>query len=60
MQGMGTDNINKRRSIERKQRISRELQTRAETWLIVCEGTKTEPNYFKALFDYINSKYEKR
>lgn len=57
---MGTDNINKRRSIERKQRISRELQTRAETWLIVCEGTKTEPNYFKALFDYINSKYGKK
>ncbi len=57
---MGTDNINKRRSIERKQRISKELQTRAETWLIVCEGTKTEPNYFNALFDYINSKYGKK
>lgn len=57
---MGTDNLNKRRSKERRERKSKELETRAETWLIVCEGKKTEPNYFKTLFDYINSKSSKK
>ena len=57
---MGTDNLNKRRSKERRERKSKELETRTETWLIVCEGKKTEPNYFKALFDYINSKSNKK
>ena len=57
---MGTDNLNKRRSKERRERKSKELETRAETWLIVCEGKKTEPNYFNALFDYINSKSSKK
>ena len=46
---MGTDNLNKRRSKERRERKSKELETRAETWLIVCEGEKTEPNYFRTL-----------
>ena len=45
---------------EKRERKSKELETRAETWLIVCEGKKTEPNYFKALFDYINSKSSKK
>ena len=40
----------------RHERKSKELKTRAETWLIVCEGEKTEPNYFISLFDYANSK----
>ena len=57
---MGTDNLNRRRSKERKERKSKELETRAETWLIVCEGTKTEPGYFEALFNYINSKSSKQ
>lgn len=57
---MGTDNFNKRRSKERKERKSKELETRAETWLIVCEGEKTEPNYFNALFNNINSKSNKK
>ena len=57
---MGTDNLNKRRSKERRERKSKELETRAETWLIVCEGKKTEPNYFKTLFDCINSKSSKK
>lgn len=55
---MGTDNFNKRRSNELKSRRSKELHVRAESWLIVCEGTKTEPNYFNALFNYINSKFD--
>lgn len=57
---MGTDNLNRRRSKERKERKSKELETRAETWLIVCEGTKTELGYFEALFNYINSKSSKK
>lgn len=40
----------------RHERKSKELKTRSETWLIVCEGEKTEPNYLNSLFDYANSK----
>jgi len=29
---------------------------RSQTWLFVCEGTKTEPKYLKSLFDFANSK----
>lgn len=52
---MGSEDLAKRRSKERKTRISKEKELRAETWLIVCEGTKTEPNYFKSLLDYVNT-----
>lgn len=45
---MGSDNLfNKRKENERKQRSS--------TWLIVCEGTQTEPNYFNGAISAINS-----
>jgi len=56
---MGTDDRFKKRSVERQSRISKEINKRAETWLIVCEGTKTEPNYFISLFNYANSKSDK-
>jgi hypothetical protein len=56
---MGTDDRFKIRTVERQSRISKELNKRAETWLIVCEGTKTEPNYFISLFNYANSKSNK-
>ncbi|MDD7735217.1 MAG: RloB family protein [Bacilli bacterium] len=55
---MGTDNFNKRRSNERRERRSKELLLRAESWLIVCEGEITEPKYLNELFDYINSKFD--
>lgn len=51
---MGNDNLFYRRKQIRLQRISKEMNLRAETWLIICEGTKTEPNYFKSLFEYVN------
>ena len=57
---MGSEDLAKRRSKERKTRISKEKELRAETWLIVCEGTKTEPNYFKSLLDYVNTMSTKK
>ena len=57
---MGTDNLQKRRNSERKRRVSKELETREETWLIICEGSKTEPNYFHSLFEYVNSLFSEK
>lgn len=57
---MGTDNLYHRSKGERKKRISKNKMQRAETWLVVCEGEKTEPNYFKRLFEYANSKSDKK
>lgn len=54
------DDLYKKRGKERQKRESKELKTRAETWLIVCEGKKTEPNYFKSLFEYVNSKSDRK
>ena len=51
---MGTDNLLNRRKNERQKRLSKERKLREETWLIVCEGTKTEPNYFSSLINEIN------
>ena len=53
---MGTDNLLNRRKNERQKRLSKERKLREETWLIVCEGTKTEPNYFSSLINEINKK----
>ena len=50
---MGTDNLLNRRKNERQKRLSKERKLREETWLIVCEGTKTEPNYFSSLINEI-------
>lgn len=33
----------------------RQRKAQAETWLFVCEGTKTEPNYLRSLIDRANS-----
>lgn len=51
---MGTDNLFKRRSEERKKRNEEVLKQKSSNWLIVCEGTKTEPNYFREAIDEIN------
>jgi len=51
---MGTDNIHK---IERSDRMAREYKVRdmrENTWLILCEGKKTEPNYFNGLIRFLN------
>lgn len=50
---MGTDDLFKRTREERKKRTSKQLKLKKQRWLIVCEGTKTEPNYFKQLIDFM-------
>lgn len=54
------DKLFKRQQAARKERISKKLEERSETWLIVCEGTETEPNYFERLIEYANSKSDKK
>lgn len=48
------DQLFKNRQREREDRISRQKKLRADSWLIVCEGKATEPNYFNGLLDYAN------
>ncbi len=43
-----------------KRRLDREIQIQPEYHLIVTEGTKTEPQYFRAIKDTINQKYHGR
>lgn len=57
---MGSEDLQKRRKQARKERKSKEIELRSETWLIVCEGTKTEPQYFIDLIEYINSVSKKK
>ena len=50
---MGSDEIFKRRNNERIKREEARRIILPPTWLIVTEGTKTEPNYFsKAVEDF--------
>ena len=53
------DQLFLRKQQTRKEKISKEINLRSDTWLLVCEGTKTEPKYFTCLFEYINSKTDK-
>mgnify|MGYP003571294647 CR=1 FL=1 len=39
---------------ERSKRSENTKTLKSSKWLIVCEGTKTEPNYFKQAIDEIN------
>lgn len=55
---MGSDNLHIRRSAERKSRKENILKQRSSNWLIVCEGTKTEPNYFEKAIQDINTNIE--
>ena len=55
---MGSDNMfNKRREERRKRKENVEKQ-RSSNWLVVCEGTQTEPNYFKGAILEINEGIE--
>lgn len=54
---MGTDNFFKNRQAKLKERKQGERTPKPNSFLIVSEGTKTEPNYFSGLAKYINSKY---
>lgn len=51
---MGSDNLHLKRSLERQKRTEKIFFQRTNTWLIVCEGEKTEPNYFEELIEKIN------
>lgn len=57
---MGTDNLFHRRKAKQAKELARKKANRERynKVLIVCEGTKTEPNYFNALKDHLelNSK----
>jgi hypothetical protein len=56
---MGKDDFYKKRKQEREARKRKERKIKAETWLFVCEGVETEPNYIKDLIKYANSKSDK-
>ena len=43
-----------------KKRKENVIKQKSRTWLIVCEGKQTEPNYFKGAVDEINKKIEKQ
>lgn len=43
-----------------KKRKENVIKQKSSTWLIVCEGKQTEPNYFKGAVDEINKKIEKQ
>ena len=51
---MGSDNLFAKRREERKKRKENIQKQKSSNWLIVCEGTQTEPNYFKEAIDEIN------
>jgi hypothetical protein len=53
---MGTDNLfhKKRQRRERELRRIQEIRAVHDLVLIICEGSKTEPNYFKALRAYLH------
>ena len=49
------DQIFRRNQVAREKRISEKRKERSETWLFICEGTKTEPNYLTSLIGYANN-----
>ncbi len=57
---MGNDNIFFKRQRDRIKRIENVKEMRESTWLIICEGSKTEVNYFKKLEKYLNDNGKRR
>ena len=55
---MGSDNFFCKHREERKKRKENVLKQRSSNWLVVCEGTQTEPNYFKGAVRTINKGIE--
>lgn len=51
---MGSDNLFNRRKEERQKRKENIEKQRSSNWLVVCEGTQTEPNYFEGAVAAIN------
>jgi len=52
---MGTDNLHHRRKIGRAKAHEKVKDIREREWLLVCEGKKTECNYFKGLVASLNT-----
>lgn len=48
------DQLFKKAKVSRQKRIANIQKERSETWLFVCEGARTEPNYIKSLINYAN------
>lgn len=57
---MGTDDLFKRRKGARKKRKENSREIAPYRYLIVCEGKKTEPNYFNGIKRKIELKYRDR
>lgn len=51
---MGSEDRFKRRNAERQKRKENVEKQKSSNWLIVCEGEKTEPNYFNKAIDCFN------
>ena len=51
---MGSDNLFSKRREERKKRKENIQKQKSNKLLIICEGTKTEPNYFQEVIKDIN------
>lgn len=51
---MGSDNLFHKKRADRSKRREKVREIRNKQWLIICEGEKTEPNYFSALIDFLN------
>lgn len=52
---MGTDNLFHKRKVTRQKRKSQISNYRKTQWLIVCEGSSTEPNYIKGLTEFLKT-----
>ena len=52
---MGTDNLHHKRKIGRAKAHEQVREKRQKEWLLVCEGKKTECNYFKGLVNNLNA-----
>lgn len=50
------DQLFKKRQMTREDRKKSNRKLLSETWLFVCEGSKTEPNYIKKIVEYANDK----
>jgi hypothetical protein len=53
---MGTDDLFKKRRAKRKARKVETIEPRADSYLIACEGEKTEPLYFDAIAKEVKRK----
>jgi len=57
---MSTDDLFKKRKGAKKKRPTQSRHLLPPSYLIVCEGTKTEPNYFEGLKRYTESTFHER